>query len=107
MSNTIKGQASAGVTPSQTLDAVTASRKLAAGVENGATTPGSTVTYFPQEYTTLGNEHLWLRGKADKNGYFTFQNPASGLFLTCVNAFNTKIESKSFLQSSIKLLAKI
>ena len=67
------------------------------GVENGATTPGSTVTYFPQEYTTLGNEHLWLRGKADKNGYFTFQNPASGLFLTCVNAFNTKIESKSFL----------
>ena len=64
------------------------------GVENGATTPGSTVTYFPQEYTTLGNEHLWLRGKADKNGYFTFQNPASGLFLTCVNAFNTKIESK-------------
>ena len=37
---------------------------------------------------------MWLRGKADKNGYFTFQSRTSGLFLTAVNPFRTTIESK-------------
>ena len=46
------------------------------------------------EYTTLTDHHMWLRGKADKNGYFTFQSRTSGLFLTAVNPFRTTIESK-------------
>ena len=37
---------------------------------------------------------MWLRGKANKNGYFTFKNRTSGLFLTAVNPFRTTIENR-------------
>jgi len=74
------------------------------GVENGATAPGSTVVYESKDYTDLGDHHLWLRGKTDKNGYFTIQNPATGLYLTSINSFNTKIEHRWKLDANGKVL---
>jgi len=64
------------------------------GLEDGKTASGTRVKFEPTEYTTLTDDHMWLRGKADKNGYFTFKNRTSGLFLTAVNPFRTTIENR-------------
>jgi len=64
------------------------------GLEEGKIVSGTRAKFESTEYTTLTDHHMWLRGKADKNGYFTFQSRTSGLFLTAVNPFRTTIESR-------------
>jgi len=73
------------------------------GLEDGKTESGTRARFESTEYTTLNDHHMWLRGKANKDGYFTFQSRTSGLFLTAVNPFRTTIENRFKIRSEDKV----
>lgn len=63
---------------------------------NNETISGTTVVLTKRRHNSMGSarldNHKWLKGKEDSNGWFTLKNQASGKFLTAKSFTRLTIE---------------
>ena len=62
------------------------------GIKDGGVEAGSFVVLEEKNTNiNLTQSQMWLRSKADNDGYFSLQNPISGLYLTAESETETVI----------------
>ena len=68
---------------------------------NNETISGTSVILAKRRHNSMGSarldNHKWLKGKEDSNGWFTLKNQASGKFLTAKSFTRLTIEGNATL----------
>ena len=51
------------------------------------------ISFSDEVLSEISDEQKWIKGTANSEGYFTLQNPVSGMFLTAASPTSTTITS--------------
>ena len=77
------------------VDAITRDDNFVLGLANDNTAAGTKVVFEARDQGSTGQ--LWIRGPADREGYYFLKNQKSNKYLTCANRNDITIKGNSII----------